>query len=106
MGRLEASHRATALWLRTVRGAWRSSSQQLSHKILPIRYDLLSQRPRVDPCARQGLRCDLPPLEPHHLILEYRRLLCVGDHLKAAGLRNDRLIAWQQAQLINGSILA
>ena len=106
MGRLEESERATALWLRTVRGAWRSSAQQLRHNVLPIRCDLLAQRPRVDPCARQGLRCHLPPLEPHQLLREGRRLLRVVDHFKAAGLWDDRLIAWQHTQLINRSVLA
>ena len=70
MGRLEESERATALWLRTVRGAWRSSAQHSGHNVLPIRCDLLAQRPRVDPCTREGLCCNLPPLEPQQLLRE------------------------------------
>ena len=106
MGRLEESERATALWLRTVRGAWRSSAQHSGHNVLPIRCDLLAQRPRVDPCTREGLCCNLPPLEPQQLLREGRRLLSVLERLLPAGLWDHGLIAWQHTMLIKWSVLA
>lgn len=85
---------------RSVR-AWRSSAQQLGHKGLPIRCELLAQRARVDPCARKGLRLSLPTLELEQLFSESRRFFCHVDRLMTVEIRAAGLVAWQHTQFIN-----